>query len=321
MRRARIIQEDEAPSLGMSEKESAKILQEARQKAEEETRRQAEAAVKAQEEARLRVEEKRQREVKEEPHVSSPFGARVGVPQAEATASLPLQGPQQPQSGQRYRSVEEPLGSAATPLSLQGQEHLGVSQGLSVAGVQETPASTLGSTRRAMDGPQGTGVSPPFAAAGPTLIQTQEQIQEAINRIHGILQNYIETSPGNYNFINNNIYGNLQQFITKAIQSPTPNQSAKENWNQIIGELQSIAPGEHISTQGARSMPVSAYQSSTLPIEEICAQLQIIKDAFVKPATAGGSKKRVIRKSKRKSTSRKTKPTRKYKKRSVSTKK
>ncbi len=169
--------------------------------------------------------------------------------------------------------------------------------------------------------------------------ETQEEVQNCINKIYSILNN---------NFIKDRkkkeyamyFYQALRKFIEDVSQSRGRELNAasqiqlKELWNDnIIINLRSLSTPQSRSMALSESVLESQGVSNEVLVNALCHYLGVIKSVFVQQSGtplygqraneeyAGGEKKKAIRKTKRKSTSVKSKPSRKYKKRSVSTKK
>jgi len=125
----------------------------------------------------------------------------------------------------------------------------------------------------------------------------ESKIQSALDNIQKI-QSSLNPTP-----IQQDLTEDLQTFIGGALSSPIDQNELKRHWNEMIEKVKRVSPSQ-----------------GKFIAENI---LQPIRDVFVQSApAAGGSKsKGGIRKTKKKTTSVKTKPTRKYKKRTTPLKK
>ncbi len=284
----------------------------------------AEAARLAQEEAdrtfalRLQAEEEAKGKGQGLGQVAS-NGPSVGVSQGTAT-------PSKGESGRRHEG-----GPSSLPVSppSRGQQPLAGSVGTN------PPTVTPGSSKQA---------SSPFARVPSTVNPNQPKVQAAINEIHRIFQECLGTTPSLTSTEIIGVYQLIKTFIERVSElSPEQllneeeQEAKKDLWNMgIIQRLINLSfpPVQAVSLSSLSASSSLANSPVFTPeqVGKLCHYLGEIKSVFVKSPDAvsarssgerswGGQKKKAIRKTKRKSTSVKSKPSRKYKKRSVSTKK
>ncbi len=318
-----------ADRLAQQQREKEEAARKARE--EEATRvakesKAAEAARLAQEEAdrtfalRLQAEEKAKGKGQGLGQVAR-NGPSVGVSKGTAT-SLKSQSGERPEGG----PSSLPVGPSVSPSS--GQQPL-------TGSVGTNPPSTFTPGLSGEREKATLHASSLYASAPLTGNPNQQKIQEAIQGIYGIFQNCVQRDSTSYQFINF-IYEYIQEFINNVstlspVELSQDQESIKVLWNQgIIGNLIQLSMPQRtavsLSPLSASSSLANSQVFTPEQVEALCSHLESIRSVFVDstPAVgsrAGGEKKKAIRKTKRKSTSVKSKPSRKYKKRSVSTKK
>ncbi len=315
----------------LKKKEKPKTPEELKKIAQEQAvQRERELAQQQQRERELAQQQQREREIRSQEEATrvakeskAAEAARLAQEEADRTYALELQAEEEEAKGKG-----QGLGEVAST-----GESVDVSQGISTPSKGE-------SGRRPEGGPSSLHVSPQkslqpatLASAPLTVNRNQPKVQAAIDGIHRIFHECLGTTQSLTSTEIITVYQFIKTFIERVSElspeqlSNEEEQGAKKDlWNEgIIKRLinLSIPPVQAVSLSPLTASSSLADSQVFTPeqVRDLCLYLGEIKSVFVQNASAGGEKKKAIRKTKRKSTSVKSKPTRKYKKRSVSTKK